>query len=206
MNRSRNRYNDHKEAPMFQLPAPKIYLMLLMLSMAFLFLSFSLAYVYTRTQNGANGVHLPPIFLGNALLLVLSSWTINRANKAYLADDTLAYQQALLWTLILTLVFLIAQIAAWTVFKATLLGDNIGNGSNYLYAISGLHFAHVVGGLPFLSVFWWVSIKRMKEPVSVLIYFSDPTKKLRLELLTMYWHFLDGLWVFLMLFFLVNML
>jgi cytochrome c oxidase subunit 3 len=177
-----------------------------MLSMAFLFLSFSLAYVYTRTQNGANGVHLPPIFLGNALLLVLSSWTINRANKAYLADDTLAYQQALLWTLILTLVFLIAQIAAWTVFKATLLGDNIGNGSNYLYAISGLHFAHVVGGLPFLSVFWWVSIKRMKEPVSVLIYFSDPTKKLRLELLTMYWHFLDGLWVFLMLFFLVNML
>jgi cytochrome c oxidase subunit 3 len=46
----------------------------------------------------------------------------------------------------------------------------------------------------------------MKEPVSVLVYFSDPDKKMKLEMLSTYWHFLDGLWVFLVLFFLVNMM
>ena len=44
----------------------------------------------------------------------------------------------------------------------------------------------------------------MKEPVTVLVYFSDPEKRLRLRLLTIYWHFLDGLWIFLVLFLLAN--
>jgi cytochrome c oxidase subunit 3 len=48
--------------------------------------------------------------------------------------------------------------------------------------------------------------KRMKEPVSVLIYFSDPAKKRKLNLLTTYWHFLDALWIYLVLFFLINSL
>ena len=46
----------------------------------------------------------------------------------------------------------------------------------------------------------------MKEPVSVLVYFSDPEKRLKLRLLTIYWHFLDGLWIYLVLFFWVNYL
>ena len=204
---SKRRYaNDRQEAPLIALPGPKLYLVLLILSMAFLFMTFSVAYVYTRHQNDVNGVYLPPIFIANAVLLYLSSRCVTQANKAYLADDTSAYQKALLHTLVLTLLFLFAQIAAWTIFKSDLLGDNIGNGANYLYAISGLHFAHVIGGLPFLGMFYWTSLRKMKEPVSVLIYFSDPEKKLRLELLTLYWHFLDGLWIFLVLFFFVNTL
>jgi cytochrome c oxidase subunit 3 len=85
-----------------------------------------------------------------------------------------------------------------------MMGNNIGIGKQYLYAISGLHFAHVVAGLPFLLLFIITAYRRMKEPVSVLIYFSDPNKLMRLELLTIYWHFLDILWLVLVGFFIVN--
>jgi len=205
MARPKKRYNDQYEAPLIKLHPAKISLYLLILGMSILFVTFSLGYVYTRNENGAGGVYLPPIFIINTVLLLASSWTIKKANEAYTEDDTRKYQLSLWGTFILTMVFLAAQVSAWTVFKSDFFGENIGNGENYLYMISWLHFAHVVGGLPFLLAFIYVAYKRMKEPVSVLIYFSDPDKRMRLQLLTTYWHFLDILWIFLVVFFLLNM-
>jgi cytochrome c oxidase subunit 3 len=193
------------EASPIRFPAAKVGLFLLLLSMMMLFLSFSIGYVFTRNQNGAGGVYLPPIFIINSFILIASSWSISKANKAYRDDETKEYQKALSITMVLTGIFMLMQIIGWVYFQDVLIGENIGNGSDYLYAISGLHFAHILGGLPFLGVFLYNAYTKMKEPVTVLIYFSDPVKKMRLELLTIYWHFLDGLWIFLVLFFLLNM-
>jgi cytochrome c oxidase subunit 3 len=191
---------------MFRLPIEKISLFLLLLSLSILFIAFAVGYVFTRNQNGANGVYLPPLFIINSVLLFASSVTIHKANRAYREDDTQAYQKSLSTTMILTIVFMLAQVIAWLYYKDILFGEDIGNGVNYLYAISGLHFAHIVGGLPFLSVFLFNAYKKMQEPMTVLLYFSDPVKRVRLQLLTIYWHFLDGLWIFLVVFFLINML
>ena len=187
------------------LPLEKIGLFLLLLSLTMLFLAFSIGYVFTRNQSGAEGVYLPPIFILNSFILLASSRYIHKANKAYKEDDTKGYQNALTITMALTILFMGAQLVGWFGFHDSLVGENIGNGVNYLYAISGLHFAHIVGGLPFLSVFLYNAYKKMEEPMTVLLYFSDPAKRMQLQLLTIYWHFLDGLWIFLVLFFLLNM-
>lgn len=187
------------------LPLEKVGLFLLLLSLSMLFLAFSIGYVFTRNQSGADGVYLPPIFILNSFILLASSWSIHKANKAYKEDDTKGYQNALTITMALTIAFMGAQLVGWFGFRDTLVGENIGNGVNYLYAISGLHFAHIIGGLPFLSVFLYNAYKKMEEPMTVLLYFSDPVKRMHLQLLTIYWHFLDGLWIFLVLFFLLNM-
>lgn len=203
----KNSPQDQYEKPFINLPYQKIYLYLLLVGLTFLFVAFAIGYVYTRSANYvAQGVYLPPIFIANSILLLLSSLTIKWANHAYKQDETKKYQNALNLTFLLSAIFLIMQVLAWTLYKDALMGENIGNGKQYLYALSGLHFAHVFGGLPFLLYFMYVASVRMKEPVSVLVYFSDPSKKLHLELLTVYWHFLDALWIFLVLFFLVNML
>lgn len=204
--KKRPRYNDEREAEFIKMPLEKVYLYLLLVGLTAVFVGLSLAYIYTRAQNSVGGVSLPPLFILNSVLLLASSWTIRRANQAFQLDDTVMYQRALWGTLVLTILFMTAQLVAWTLAKDQLLGENIGNSKQYLYALSGLHFAHIVGGLPFLLLFLYAAYKRMKEPVSVLIYFSDPVKRLRLELLTTYWHFLDGLWLFLVGLFLVNML
>jgi cytochrome c oxidase subunit 3 len=129
-----------------------------------------------------------------------------RAKRAYLDDQTEVYQQSLRWTVVLSLLFLVMQFIAWRQLFQQNVFLSTDNSSAYLYLLSGLHFAHVIAGLPFLMLFLRAAKRNMVDPVTVLVYFSDPEKRLRLRLLTIYWHFLDGLWIYLVLFFLVNSL
>ncbi len=183
-----------------------IIMILVLVGIAVLFLAFSGAFIYSRIQAQLPPVQVPWMFVANTVVLLASSYTIHLAKKAYQNDDTEAYKRSLLWTMGLSLMFLVLQIIAWQ----TLFGQNIfphtDNSAGYLYVLSGLHFAHVIAGMPFLIGFFWVARKRMREPVSVLVYFSDPEKRLKLRMLTMYWHFMDALWIYLVLFLIVNRL
>jgi cytochrome c oxidase subunit 3 len=183
-----------------------IALALLLFSLAILFLALSAAFIYSRVQSELPPVRLPLIFLFNTLILVASSYTMIRAKRAYRDDDTQGYQRMLLLTVILSFAFLFAQIVGWRALFNQNVTMNSDVSASYLYLISGLHFAHVIAGLPFLGVFLYQAYRYMKEPVSVLVYFSDPAKRLKLRLLTIYWHFLDALWIYLVLFFFVNYL
>jgi len=169
-----------------------------------LFIGFSGAYVYTRVQNGLAPVELPPLFFVNTVFLVGASYVLVRTKDAYLNDETSTYKARLWVTLGLTLIFLIFQIIAWRQMldmNIAIAGSNLGS---YLYVISGIHFLHVIAGIPFLGYFIYDARKRLVEPASVLVYLSDPDKKRRLHVLSIYWHFLDGLWIFLIVFFLIN--
>ncbi len=62
--------------------------------------------------------------------------------------------------------------------------------SSYLIAITFLHFLHLAGGLLYLLLVQREAVKGL--------YIGKNT--LRLELCSTYWHFLGGLWVYLLLF------
>lgn len=181
-----------------------ILLTLVLMGVTALFFAFSAAYLYSRVQNGVPPIKLPNLFYLNTIVLLASSGTMLLAKRAYLNDETDRYQLMLGGTIFLTIIFLFSQLFAWQNLFNQQIFVNYSNTASYVYVISVLHFAHVVAGLPFLVFFLWVAIKRMKEPVSVLVYFSDPEKRLKLNLLTKYWHYLDGLWVYLVLFFWLN--
>ena len=184
-----------------------IFLTLVLAGITMLFLAFSAAYIYSRVQlEGVPPIQLPSLFIFNTLLLIGSSATIWWANQCYQKDETEKYQLALMVTIILTVIFMVLQIVAWRqLFNQAIFIDS-NTLASYLYVISALHFIHVMAGLPFLILFLITARRRMKEPVSVLVYFSDPEKRLKLRLLTIYWHFLDVLWIYLVVFFLVNQL
>lgn len=194
------------DAPLFH-PA-KIFITLLLASLTMIFLFLTLGYLYTRIEQGTEPIKLPIIFVINTIVLIGSSYMIHRANQSYLDDDTGMYKRSLLITILLTILFMLLQIVGWNqlmisneaYFSAT------DNARSYLQFISAFHFLHVIAGIPFLILFYIIAKKRMIEPVSVLVYFSDPDKKLRLKLLTIYWHFLDALWIYLVLFFFINSL
>ncbi|MCP9235974.1 cytochrome c oxidase subunit 3 [Lewinella sp. JB7] len=183
-----------------------IYLALLLFSLSMLFLAMTAAFVYTRVQSDLPPIQLPLLFFLNTGILLASSYTMVQAKRAYQADKTVMYQRMLWYTLWLSLFFMIMQGVAWYQLFSQQIYVNSDNSAGYLYVISALHFAHVIGGLPFLLLFIHRARKYMREPVSVLVYFSDPDKRLNLRLLTIYWHFLDALWIYLVLFFLLNQL
>lgn len=181
-----------------------VMLFLILMAISALFLAVSISFVYTRVQSGIGGIKIPLLFGFNTLILLASSYTMIQAKKNYLEDETEKYQQSLKFTTWLSVFFLVMQSIAWYQLFSQNIFIDTDNSASYLYVLSALHFAHVIAGLPFLYLFLRTAKREMKEPVTVLVYFSDPEKRLRLRLLSIYWHFLDGLWIFLVLFLLAN--
>ena len=181
-----------------------IMLTLILIGVVMAFIALSASYIYSRVQNPSPPIKLPSLFYLTTLILLGSSGTMMWAKRCYQADDTQKYQMALLSTIILSVIFMIIQYFAWRqLFNSGILITH-STLTSHLYLICTLHFMHVLAGLPVLILFLRAAYLKMKEPVSVLVYFSDPEKRLKLRLLTIYWHFLDGLWIYLMLFFLLN--
>lgn len=181
-----------------------VMLSILLFGLVFLFLALTAAYIYIRVTNGVPPVKVPMLFVLNTAILLAGSWTMIRAKRCYLADDTQGYQQNLKYTIWLSLFFTLMQgLAWWWLFENNVMLRS-STTTSFLYVISFVHLAHVLAGLPFLLHFYRAAKKHMVDPVTVLVYFSDPEKRLNLRLLTMYWHFLDALWIYLVLFFAVN--
>jgi cytochrome c oxidase subunit III len=183
-----------------------VQLFILLAGLTFLFLALTIAYVYIRVTNGVAPVQLPFMFVVNTLILLGSSYAMMKAKQCYLDDDTEGYQRNLKYTLWLSVFFGIMQTIAWIWLFKNNIHLNSSTTTGFLYVISFVHLAHVVGGMPFLYLFYRTAQKRMVDPVTVLVYFSDPEKRLKLRLLTIYWHFLDALWIYLVLFFGINQL
>jgi cytochrome c oxidase subunit 3 len=206
MNKTQEQEEHYSEYQNMAFHPLNVLLILSLVSLGAIFVTLTASFIYTRFEKGLEPIKLPNLFIFNTLILLASSATMVWAKRSYLQDNTRNYQFALLSTILISLLFMGLQFVAWQQLFASGSVINKDVSTSYLYVISGLHFAHVIGGLPFLGVFLWKAYKKMREPVSVLVYFSDPEKRLRLRLLTIYWHFLDGLWIYLVLFFYVNYL
>ncbi|MBV6440186.1 MAG: cytochrome c oxidase subunit III [Haliscomenobacteraceae bacterium CHB4] len=199
--------NQTQQQDEFLFHPKNLMLFILLFGLSALFLALTAAYIYTRVTMDVPPVEIPILFIFNTLVLLGSSRTMIRAKRCYLNDDTIGYQQNLKYTIWLSLFFMVMQtVAWWWLFQKNVRLDNSATTVQYLYVISFVHLAHVIVGLPFLIFFYNTAKKRMVDPVTVLVYFSDPEKRLKLRLLTIYWHFLDGLWIYLVLFFGINYL
>lgn len=182
-----------------------IMLFLLLFGLTTLFLALTAGYIYIRVTMKVPPVQLPALFLFNTLILLGSSYTMVRTKRHYLEDDTAAYQRNLKYTIWLSLLFMAMQtVAWWWLFQINHTALASSTTAGFLYVLSFAHLAHVVAGLPFLINFYRTARKRMVDPVTVLVYFSDPEKRLKLRLLTIYWHFLDILWIYLVVFLGIN--
>ncbi len=179
-----------------------IYLLLVGITSAFVFLSA--AYFATTVGTDFNKFKLPLLFHANTIIILVSSYTINQTRKTIRNDDWKGYVNALLVTAGLGIAFTVFQVIAW---KQMVLGgmkfsSNIA--SDYLYVISGLHLAHLVVGVVLLAWFSVQALQKNNDPVKMLMFESDPFSKMKVDLICTYWHFVDGLWLYIYLFFVFN--
>ncbi len=179
---------------------------LLLAGLSMLFLALSAAYLYARFEANLRPVRLPWLFFPNVLVLLTSSWTLLKAEMAFREDDAPAYRRQLSATFVLSVLFLFIQVVAWGQLYQMGLGLTSDLSTSYVYAMTILHFIHVSVGIPWLARFTWRAWRRLETPVNELVYFSDPVRYRHLRLLSRYWHFLDILWVYLVLFLGLNML
>lgn len=206
MQGKKNLKQQHRESSFRQIEKMHPYKMLLVLAiigigMIFLFLVISYA-VSIANNPVVNNVHLPKMFTLGTFILLASSFTITAAVKAFEQDNMRRFHYMLFLTLLMGVVFAGCQVLGW--LELDELGVFLKGKSSgaFLYVISGLHVAHLSGGLIFLGWAFWKSYGVKKDPIKALVMFTNPFEKLKLDLLTTYWHFLGALWVALFFFFL----
>ncbi len=170
-------------------------------SIIMMFAGFTSAYIVRRAGGNWVEYKLPDLFWVSTVVILLSSITLYIAHKAFKSDNRQRYRLFLGITLLLGLGFVGLQYAGWK----ELMGYGIlleGNPSGaFLYVISGMHAAHVLGGILFLVIFFIKSLRNL-DPVKKLMQDINPEKTLGVDIMATYWHFVDILWIYLFVFFL----
>lgn len=168
-----------------------------------MFLGLSLLYLLKVNSDNTENFKLPYVFWLNTFVILTSSFTLHQANIAFKREAFDYYRLLVGGTLFLGLLFTGLQLLGWQYLQSMEVFLNKNLSGAFLYVISGLHLAHILGGIVFLVILFIESLKN-KSYVSSFVYSVNPPNQLRLKLVTNYWHFVDILWVYLFLFFLFH--
>lgn len=168
----------------------------------FLFLTLSLLYMLRKSGTDWVAFHIPAIFWVSTGMILLSSVTLHLANNCFKQEHFRWYRWLTGTTLTLGVLFICTQLAGWWQLTREGIGMKTPAGA-FLYMLTGLHILHILGGIIFLSVAFVQAVKR-SEYVDAFVYSVNPPNLLRLQLGTLYWHFVDGLWIYLFLFLLYH--
>lgn len=163
-------------------------------SIVMMFAGLTSAFIVKSNLVGWSKVAMPDIFWYSTAAILISSVTAQMALRSFEKRDMRRYRGLTLLTLALGILFVVMQ---WFGFQE-LWQQNIrfsgsaGSGQ-FLYVIFGLHGIHVIGGVIALI------IMVMKAFLGkVRSYSLAPV-----EVATTYWHFVDILWIYLLIFFIV---
>ncbi|MBK8195706.1 MAG: cytochrome c oxidase subunit 3 [Lewinellaceae bacterium] len=165
-------------------------------SIIMMFGSFTSAYVVRRSAGNWLEFKLPDIFFVNTLVIVASSVALHSAYVFFKKGNEKLYKGLLLTTFVLGIAFVILQYKGWEALNAIGATFTANPSSSFIYVISGLHAAHVLGGIAALLV--------ALTHAFLLPFKPTIRRRQRFELVVHYWHFVDILWVYLIVFFMLQ--
>lgn len=148
-------------------------------------------------------VPLPTIFTFSTIAIVASSLTLVLSKKAFYQENFKQYRFFITATFVLGILFMGLQLVGWQqLLSADIRLDNHTGGA-FVYVLSGIHIFHTLVGIVALAYLIKEAFSN-QDYVDSFIYSVNPPNQLRLKLTSMYWHFIDILWLILYLFLLVH--
>lgn len=163
-------------------------------SIAMMFTSLSSAYIVrSASANDWFPLPMPRVLLLSTALILASSGTLEFARRKLKASLTRPYARWLLATALLGLAFLFSQLFAWRQLTRQGLYLSSSPHSSFFYLLTGAHAVHLAGGLLGLSFLWLRSRRSADEAAQVA------KRQATADAVTIYWHFMDALWIYLFL-------
>ncbi len=162
-------------------------------SMTMMFAAFTSAYIVRQASGNWLEFNLPDVFSYSTGVILASSIVLHCAYIAFKKRNVFLYKGLLVLALLLGIAFVVLQYQGWLAMEkmgVQLTGNPSGS---FVYVISGLHAAHVLGGISAIIVALVHAFALKFKVTKVRI--------LRFELTLTYWHFVDLLWIYLFLFF-----
>jgi cytochrome c oxidase subunit 3 len=162
-------------------------------SIVMMFAGLTSAHIVKKGQANWLEFEMPSFFLASTVVILLSSFTIQMALKKYKEQNANAYRGFMAVTAILGVVFMILQIQGFMALNANsiaLIGPRSNSAASFLFVIVTLHLLHVLGGVIALIGVSFGSFSAKNKLNNIL----------PVELVSTYWHFVDILWIYLVIF------
>ncbi|MBA3765757.1 MAG: cytochrome c oxidase subunit 3 [Acidobacteria bacterium] len=165
-------------------------------SITMLFTALTSAYIVRSRLSTANDwqpISVPHMLWLSTALILLSSVTFEASRRLLKRDDDQGYRRWLTVTVLLGIGFLLTQWLAWRelVAKGIYLATNPH--SSFFYLLTGVHALHLVGGILMLGYLLARAWRRQSELQSRNLRQDSANAA------ALYWHFMDGLWIYLFL-------
>jgi cytochrome c oxidase subunit 3 len=180
-----------------RVPPMLLVLYLALVAISSMFVILVVAYAHTRLAvEVPAGLHaLPRYFSLSTIVLMVSSYTVAQALRLYKEDDLSALARCLGATLLLGGIFAGLQVLGWhELVQQGVLFTGKASGT-YVYLITALHVTHLLGGMLFLVMLLVRVAHADRDAVRSLVFIRNPYYVRQLQMLSIYWHFMDGLWI-----------
>ncbi|SEF48225.1 cytochrome c oxidase subunit 3 [Sphingobacterium lactis] len=177
--------------------AKKFNLWLGMIGMFMMFAALTSGFIVYTASGVDKGIKtiLPTAFMYSTAVIVISSLTIHLSFNAVKANQIAKQKIFLLITIVLGIVFFYLQTQAWSVlFNRNITFVNSNASQSFIYVFTGMHLAHIIAGVLVL----------VRCYIGVMRNIRLDNNIFRMELATIFWHFLDLLWIYIYVFLLLN--
>jgi len=177
-----------------QIRSKKMMLWFGIISLIMAFAGWTSAYIVSsKRKDWLDNIDLPQAFFISTGLIILSSITYILAKRAAKQNQQKQVTNFLLITLVLGISFIVLQFVGFSQMLENgyyFTGPTSNIKISYIFLIAFVHILHVVAGLISLLVVITQQLRKRYTPENML----------GLELGATFWHFLDILWVYLILF------
>ena len=162
-------------------------------SILMMFAGLTSAFIVKSNLAGWQNIEMPRVFWVSTVVMLASSLTMQMSLRSFTQREMKKYRLLVGATLVLGVSFVLLQWLGfselWEQQKITFKG--VSGAGQFLYVIFGLHALHVIAGVIVLAVLFAKAFLG-----NVKSYSSVPV-----EVAATYWHFVDILWIYLLVFF-----
>jgi cytochrome c oxidase subunit 3 len=156
-------------------------------SILMFFMALASAFIIRKASIDWVPVRLPAVLWANTVILLASSLTMERARRKLAAADLGGFRKLWRATTGLGLLFLIGQLVAWRQLVTQGVYVSTNPASSFFYIFTAAHGLHLLGGVGALLYVLFRAFEKTRLSRTVAA-----------EVTSYYWHFMDGLWVFLL--------
>jgi cytochrome c oxidase subunit 3 len=162
-------------------------------SIVMMFAGLTSAFIVKSNQTGWKGVTMPKVFWISTAVIIISSITLQMALRSFKQREMNQYRSLIGLTLFLGVAFVVLQCMGFQELWEQQINFRGSGAGQFLYVIFGLHAVHVIGGVIALLIIFSKAFTGKTK-----LYSSVPV-----EVMATYWHFVDLLWLYLLIFFLL---
>ena len=156
-------------------------------SVLMFFMALASAFLVRKGSTDWIPVHIPALLWLNTVVLLASSGTLELARKRLASGDARGFRNFWLVTTVLGIAFLIGQVVAWRILVGQGVYLSSNPASSFFYVFTGAHAVHLLGGVAALM---YVAFRNFD--------LAKVTRTVAADVTSYFWHFLDGLWLFLL--------